>query len=492
MMAGHCLMHLLTRGAARALLAIALIAAAVTAKKPPHPSKIAYPPLDWTVPLGAPYRVTLDNGLRAYIAEDPRVPIVHVTGYVTWGETCDPPGQEGLSFLMARLMRTGGTERYPADSLDKLLDHLAIECSYAVTDAQFSFTVSVLTDFLDSALIILQQTLFHPTFETARVEKERAIVLEKIAHRFDNPGPILDASYGKLMYPGQANSALTTPASIARITRDDLVRCHARLCNTENMIIAVSGRFDKNVVAQKLAALFPKAVPVGESPFPEIAPGPRIKCLMVHKPMSQAYVRFGVPTFRRPHDDFYALHVVNLVLGGGGFTSRLGTTVRSDAGLTYSIYSNAESNYRHPATFYVDFFTKNETTSQAIALSLREINRLVTDGVTDEELANAKKYLVDALPSTFRSPGDIVETYAWNEYFGRAPDHYTRYVESVKALTASDLLRVARAWLKPDSFSYVIVGDTGAIAKADTFPGFSLKSFTSVRTTTPDSVPALP
>jgi len=139
------------------------------------------------------------------------------------------------------------------------------------------------------------------------------------------------------------------------------------------------------------------------APLDEIAVTPHTRALVVHKPINQAYIRMGLPLFKRPHPDYYAVSLLNYILGGSGFTSRLGTRVRSDEGLTYSIYSYAESNYTYPGTFHVDFYTKTESYPKAVSIVLEELDKTVKNGVTAEELENAKTALISELPSSFRA-----------------------------------------------------------------------------------------
>ncbi len=459
------------------LAATALCTAAATAQVPDLPSKIHYPPLDWKVPLGAPYRQVLDNGLIAYIAEDHTLPYFRLSGILRYGTICDPPGKEGLSSLMASAMRAGGTAAYQSDTLDAIIDLYAMHVSVSASETRMSFTCSCLSDYTDTCLYILSQVLFHPAFEPKKVKKQTSNYLESIAHRFDNPDPILDATYEKAMYKNGRNSLLPTAKTVESITRNDLVALHKSIFRTENMLVAVSGNFSRKAITQKLAALFPKAAAsTNNFVFPSISIEPLARSVLVNRPISQSYIRLGLPLFKRPNDDFYAVQILNLVLGGEGFTSRLGSKVRSDEGLAYVIYSNAESNYVYPATFFIEFHTKNETASRALSLSLEEVQRIRDAGITDEELAHAKKVLIDGLPSMFRSPSDIVENYADNEYFGRPAEHFAVYPDKVNALTKADILTVAKKYLDPAAITYTVVGDTAAVFKADTIAGFSLRS----------------
>jgi zinc protease len=459
---------------------------------PVHPSRIQFKNLKWTVPLGSPCRVSLDNGLRAYVAVDSQLPLVQISAYFRYGTLLDPAGKEGLCALMARLMRTGGTREYNADTLDALIDLYAMNFSVSASEDLLQFSASFLADYLDTAFFVMQQMLFQPRFDSVKLDKEKRISLETVRHRFDNPGPTLDIAYQKSMYSGSPAARLPTEKSIGRIGRNDCVSLHRRAITTGNCIFAIAGAFNRTVMLERLKKLFPTAGTANDTTFPAIAAAPAIKCLIVHKPISQVYVRFGVPLFKRPHADYYAASVANLILGGGGFTSRLGTRVRSDAGLTYSIYSSAESNYTYPGTWYIEFFTKNESFPQAMSLALKVIDSLRAHGPGAEELANAKASLIDEMPSMFRSPFDIVSTYAWNEYYRRSPEHYSKYPDSIRAITGEAVKNAVVKYLDPSSFSCTIVGDTSALSRYDTADGFSLKKLSPRRTITTDSIAAMP
>jgi zinc protease len=334
--------------------------------------------------------------------------------------------------------------------------------------------------------------VFHPAFEENKIKKTKDLFVEDIYHRFDNPGPVLSAAYEKALYSGKTNSRMATVASLQSITRKDLGSLHSSIFKTENMVLAVSGNFSRDTMLKRLEAIFPKAGSPRDSVFPMVGVYAPEKLLFVKKTISQSYVMLGLPLFKRPHPDYYPVSVLNMILGGEGFTSRLTTKIRSDEGLTYAIGSHAESNYFFPGTFYVKFFTKTGSTSRAISLTLAEIDRLKKSGITAEELDHAKKILIDGFPSEFRRPEDIVENYAQNEYWKRPADHFAVYPDKIKAITTQDIKAVADKYLNPSAFTYVVVGDSSAILKADTVPGFSLRKLSPARFIEQDSIPALP
>jgi zinc protease len=458
---------------------------------PGHPTKISFSALNWKIPLGTPYRQTLTNGLRLYIAEDRSLPLVSISGYIKTGAILDPVGKEGIGSLTASLLRTGGTADCKADSLDALIEQLALSISFSLSQTQLNFEVSCLSQYADTALWILSQMLFHPTFEKAKVEQARQILEQNIRHRFDNPEPILRIAYQKTMFPAEANSRIATEASVKAITRDNIAAHWKSIGVTGNILMSIAGDFNKEAMIARLEALFPKSTAAAVPEFPNVQTKPATKCLIVHKQTTQAYVRLGLPLFMRPHPDYYAVSLLNMVLGGVGFTSRLVSKIRSDEGLTYDIDSEAESVYFIPGTWHISFFTKHASLDRALALIDAEVKKIRQDGITDEELSTTKKVLIDALPSSFRSPDDIVSTYAWSEYYGREPDLYVKYPQAINALTKEDIARVAQKYLDPDSFTYVVVGDTAAMFAPESTGVSRLKSLAPQKIIVPESLPAL-
>lgn len=476
------------------ILTVVVVSAAQTNTStaiPAHPSQLKFDSLKWSVPLGEPFRTVLPNGLRAYVATDSTLPLIQISGHIRYGSLFDPSGKEGLTSLLGILLRSGGTVKYPPDTIDKLIDQKAMKFSFSSDDDVFNFNISFLSAFTDTAFDVLQQILFYPVFDQKKLDQKKSLLLEGIKHRFDNPAPTMSYAYQKAMYPKATNSHFVTEQTVKAITREDLVKIHKKYFLTGNMILSIAGSFDRSIMLKQLEKLFPSGGTVTDTTFPTIECKPELKSLLVVKPISQAYVRIGIPLFKRPNADYYPVSVLNQILGGGGFTSRLGTRIRSDEGLTYSIYSNSESNYTFPGTWYIDYFTKNESFPKATRLVFEEVNKLVKDGVTPQELAAAKSMLTEELPSMFRSPFDIVSTYAMNEYNGRSPDHYKKYADEIRKISKEDINAVAKKYLLTEKMVITAVGDTSALFKAkDSL--FNLRTFTPQKVIDAAAIPQLP
>lgn len=430
-----------------------------------HPSLLSYEKLDWKIPGGKESRIILKNGIKLYIAEDKTLPLVSMGVIFKSGSILDPKGKDGLSSLFAVLMRRGGVYGYSPEKLDDLLARYSINIGFSSNNDSLVFLADFLSEYSETALTMIEKMLFNPSFDEKILDKEKSIATEYVKYRFDNPESLLEAAYIKAMYSGSIIAGLADEKSIAAISKRDLIDHHNAVIKNGNMIIYISGNFDKKEMTERLEKIF--SANMGKSNtginFPSVAVNSPNKCIIIDKKISQSYIRMGLPFIKRPHPDYYALSIAGIILGGGGFTSRLGSAVRSDAGLTYSIYSHAESNYTYPGTFYVDFFTRNETSAKAVSLCLYEINKFLKDGITDAELESAKNMLIETLPSYFRSPGDIVSTYARSDYSGNPDNHYTSYPEKIRALTKNEVMAAAKKYIKPENFIYVIVGDSAKV-----------------------------
>ncbi len=457
-----------------------------------HPDSMKFDPLDWKIPFGKSYRTVLKNGPVAYVAVDSSLPMITIEAHIRYGSLEDPKQKHGIGSLMVKLLRTGGTEKYSADSLDALIDQLAMKFSFSQSESHITFKTSFLSEYMDTALDIMEQMFYHPRFQPEKIEKEKTILKEHIRHRFVNPGPALNAAYRKLMYPQSSAARLISAISLDSISRDDLITLHEKVFKKRDIVLAASGKFDRKEMITDINTIFRLYSQEKRKRIPEIKIAPKSQGLVVDKNINQTYVRMGLPLFKRPHKDYYPVSVLNVILGGGGFTSRLTTKIRSDEGLTYSIYSHSESNYLYPGTIYIDFYTKTESFPRAVSLVLEEIRKIREKGVTEQELENAKAMLISQLPSMFRSPEDIVSTYALNEFFGRSPDHFTKYSSTIRGLRKKDIDAAARKYLDTSNLTYTVVGDTSALLKKADGDFFSLTSLETKKVISTDSLSSLP
>jgi zinc protease len=247
------------------------------------------------------------------------------------------------------------------------------------------------------------------------------------------------------------------------------VAFHRRYYYPANMVLAVSGAFKRADMQRRLEAAFggwPSPRSRVPPPPPEIQPAaPGL--YRIQKDVNQGRVSIGLPTVKRDHPDVYALEVMNEILGGSGFTSRITRTVRSNEGLAYSAGSGLSFGVYHPGRFRAGFQSKSRSVAYAAQLVLEEIRRIREQPVSAEELDTIQRNLIETFPSNFAGTARAMAVFAADEYTGRDPSYWATYRDRIRAVTAADVQRVAREHLVPEKFAILVVGDQKEIDLGD-------------------------
>ncbi len=452
------------------LLSVLLFCFNVSSQQYKHPSEIKYPDFEYKLPNPSDYRYTLNNGIVVYIVEDSSLPVLDITALIKTGSIYEPRCLAGLAGITARLMRTGGTVKYSGDEMDEKVEFLAAQlgCSMSINSA--SASLSILKKYTDTGLDLFSEMLLYPKFSQKKLTVEKKRAYEYIKHRLDNPRNVLSYGFSKLYYKDFPAGVSPEMKSIKRISRKDIVKFYKHNFRPENMMFAVSGDFKKEEMLKKLNNIFGnlRVDKIKTEKMPKWdKKTPKGKVYFIDQDVNQAFIKMGHPCIKRPSKDYYALSVLNYIFGGGGFTSRLTKKVRSDEGLVYDIRSYVEPNYFFPGTFSISLQTKSKSSAYAIKLCMEELKRIIDNPVTKQELGDAKKSLTESLPGMFRTPKDVAETFCISEYWGRSLDHFDVYSDKIKALTVSDLHRVARKYLHPESLTVVIVGSYESCVSGD-------------------------
>jgi zinc protease len=462
----------MTRTTTAALLCLALLPAARAAAQaiPDHPDRLVFQPIAFSPPVAKDHRVVLKNGMVVYIAEDRALPLVNIALTVRVGSWLEPAGREGLAGFTGSQMRRGGTKTLTAEELDEKLDFLAAQVSTGIGPTSGSASLNCLSDNLDEALRIFVEMLREPRFQEDRLALAQEQSLQEMKKRNDDSADIEGREWGVLLY-GETffTNRFTTEASVKGLTRDDLASFHRRYFYPANMIAAVSGSFSRADMLRKLEAAFagwasPKpAVPPIPATIAAAAPG----LYRVEKDVNQGRVSIGLPTVKRDHPDVYALEVMNEILGGSGFTSRITKTVRSNEGLAYSAGSGLAPGVWYPGRFRAAFQSKSRSVPYATSLVMDEIRKLREGGVTAEELTTIENNIVQTFPSGFASKAQSMAIFASDEYTKRDPGYWATYRDRIRAVTAADVQRVAREHLVPEKMVVLVVGKQAEIDLGD-------------------------
>ncbi len=438
---------------------------------PSHPRELKFPPLVFQPPAREPYRHVLSMGTVAYLVEDHDLPLINVSVLVRVGSYLDPPGKEGLAALTGSQMRAGGAGSRTAEEFDEAADFLAAQISSSIGSTQGTASLNCLAKDIDEALDLFFDMLRSPRFQEDRLALAKSQILQEMHRRNDSTAAIESREWGRLIYgPDHFTNRYSTKASIEAITRDDLVSFHRRYYHPGAFIFAVSGDFKTAEMKARLDARL-RGWEIVRDPLPEIprpthSPTPGVYA--VHKAdVNQGRVSIGHLGAMRDIPDYYALSIMNDILGGGGFTSRIMARVRSDEGLAYSAGSNFGFGVYYPGTFRCFFQSKSATVAQAIEIVLQEINRLRTTLVSADELETAKNYAIETFPRFFSTAAQIAGTFAQDEFTRRPADFWQTYRDRIRAVTADDVRRVAEKYLHPDQLVILVVGNLDDILKGN-------------------------
>ncbi len=451
------------------MLAFCVTATTVNADAPlaAHPKDLKFPELNYQVPPAAEFREVLSNGIVVYIAEDRELPTFDLAITVRTGGAFDPPGKEGLAGLAGEMIRDGGTQNVAPAELDEQLDFLAASIRTGVSDTAGRASLSCLAKDVDESLTILMDVLRYPRFDEERIRLATERRLQDIKRRNDSTGSIEGIEWDFLMYGNEHfMNSYPSSASLQAITRDDLIAFHHEYFHPGNMMISVAGDFDRNEMLAKLEKTFadwPAGKPTAKKfDGPTFEPKPGVY-LIDKADVNQGRVSLGHRSIMRGTPDEYALRVMNNILGGSGFQSRLVARVRSDEGLAYSVGSGFGQGTYYPGDFRCFFQSKSNSCAYAAQLVIEQIKRLHDEKVAQDELDQAISYITENFPSRFPNKMAILRTYARDEYTGRDPGYWQSVVDKVKKVTADDVQRVARKYLHSDNLVILAVGDAKAI-----------------------------
>ena len=438
---------------------------------PAHPRELTFEPLAFEPPRAARHRHTLPGGVVVFIVEDHALPLVDVSVLVRTGGYLDPAGKAGLAALTGSQMRAGGTASLAAAEFDEEVAFLAAEIGSSIGDTMGQAGLNCLTKDVDTALDLLFDMLRRPRFDQDRLELAKSQLLQGMERRNDSTRSIEGREWGRLMRgAGHFSTRPATRASVESITREDLVAFHERYYHPGGFIFAVSGDVEPEEILAKLSARLDgwaaSSEPVPDVPAP--AHDPPAALYGVDKPdVNQGRVSIGHLGTTRDNPDRYPLLVMNDILGGGGFTSRLLTRVRSDEGLAYSAGSSFGMGTYYDGVFRVAFQSRSETVARAAAIVLEEIERIRTEPVGDAELSTSIASFVETFTRNFSTAAATAGLFARDEYTARDPEYLLRYRERISAVTAEDVLRVAREYLHPERLVMLVVGNLDAVEDGD-------------------------
>ncbi|HEC99869.1 MAG TPA: insulinase family protein [Proteobacteria bacterium] len=406
-------------------------------------------------------RIVLPNGTVVLLKEVKALPLVYMHLVIKAGSLLDPEGREGLAALTAEGLLTGTRRRTAA----RISEEIEFTGGALVVQAQKDYTaitLNVLKKALPTGLEIMSDVLTQPAFRPKEIAKKKEEFKARIHKEEEDPGTLahktfLAELFNKRFY-GQP--LLGTEKSISGLTKKDLMGFYQERLSRSRVICAVVGQITERELMplwEKYLGSWPETsieTPINV-PSDSKGGGGRIK--KMDRDLTQANIVLGHRGIPRSHPDYYAVFIMNYILGGGGFRSRLMDNIREEKGLAYSIYSAFVSG-QYAGYFQAVVETRNATAGVAIDEILKEMERIKTDGISDVELDEAKLYLTGSFPLKMDTNAKIAGLLTDIEFYNLGLDYPVRYPEIIKAVTKDQVADAARKYLYPGNYTLVIVG----------------------------------
>jgi predicted Zn-dependent peptidase len=452
-----------------AMLLVSVIAACAGEPALGDPRTMTFEPVEFSPP--EPERVVLDNGLVVYLLEDHELPLVTITATMHTGAWLDPADKVGLAAMTGAVMRTGGGGGLSAEQVDTELEQFAGDIHIGIGRQSGSASLDLLSKDLNRGLEIFAGLLRSPAFEPARLELAKLQAIEGIRRRQDSPGSIVGREFTKALYGADHPTARESSVdSIKRLTRQDLITFHRTTIHPNGMWLGVTGDFVKEDMLASLRKAFGnwEKGTVPELKIPDVSEADLAQSMVrfINKDTSQTHLRVGHLSLKENDPDYVALAIVNDILGGSSFRSRLFNDVRTKRGLAYSVGSRLLTGMHDQGVWMMRAETKLSSTQEVIERFVANIGRMREEPVTDSELAEAKEAYVNSFVFSFASSSAIVSRLIELEYDGLPKDFLQQLRAQVVQLTKDDILAAAKKHLHPDRLKIIAVGSGDALAKA--------------------------
>jgi zinc protease len=429
--------------------------------------KAPAPPVPAELPLPRVERWRLPNGLDVIAVPRQDLPIVSFTIALKAGAYDELKDRtQGVSDFTAAMLRHGAGRR-TSEQIAEAIDAVGGALDASAGSESTSVSCSVLAEHVDTCLSLLGDLLLRPTFPAAEMGQIRDQLLAALGQRDDDPHLLASEHFDNLLF-GEAHPDgwVLMPDHVKHITREQLLAFWKAFYRPNNAMLAVAGAIDPAALKAQIARAFGRwqaAVVPTRAAFaiPEVH---GVRAVLVDKAeLSQATLMFGHPGLRHADPDWYAATVVNYVLGGSDFSSRLMAEVRSKRGLTYGIGSSFGASL-YPGAFRVSASTRNETAGDALAVAVAEIRKMKNAGPTAEELAKARGYFAGSTPFTLESPAEVARAIVGAELHGLGIDYVKGLALRIAGVDLATAAAAAHRWLDPDDLALVIVGRAQVVA----------------------------
>jgi predicted Zn-dependent peptidase len=401
---------------------------------------------------------TLANGVRVITEAMPHVRSVSVGIWIGTGSRRENPDQNGISHFIEHMLFKGTTHR-SAEDIARSVDSIGGNLDAFTAKELVCFNTKVLDQHLSQAWDVLADLVLNPLFRPDDIEKEKGVILEEIKMEADSPDYLVHEIFSSNFWKDHplGKPILGTRETVKRFDSDMIRRYYSQIYAPQNMLVTAAG----NLTHEGLVALVRDhfaSLAAGVPMPPEQTPSTHARiALRTKKSLEQVHVCLGVPSYPLPHEERFACYVLNTLLGGG-MSSRLFQNIRERQGLAYAVFSEL-SPYRDTGCLSIYAGTSLESARQVVESIVKEFRELKEQPVGDEELRRAKDHLKGSLMLSLESTASRMTNLARQEmYFGR---FFTldELVESIEAVTAADVLRIAQTFFDSKQIALTVLGN---------------------------------
>jgi zinc protease len=441
-------------------------------------NKIQAPPLPAFTPK-EPIRITLSNGMVIFLQPDHELPLITAVARIRGGSISEPPNKTGLADIYGDVWRTGGTKTMTGDQMDDFLEAHAAKIETDDQNDSTTISLNCLKGDFDSVFKMYLDLLHNPEFRQDKIELAKRQAYTAISRRNDNVDDIVHRE-SLIIGFGKDNPYASVPeyATIAAVTRQDLLNWHQQYVSPNNIIFGITGDFDPKAMEAELRKAFASWPKGPQAKQPDIKFNqPKPGLYFVQKSdINQSTIAMLDLGIERSNPDYYAVTVMNEVFGGG-FSSRLFNNLRTVRGLAYAVGGGVGSGWNHPGLTDIDMQTKSASTVEGIQGLNSQIDDLLEHPATPEELKRAKDDILNSFIFQFDTPEKVLREKMAYEFYHYPLDFLEKYRSGVEKVTAEDVARVAKKYLHKNQLAVLVVGNEalfvtplstlGAVQKVD-------------------------
>ncbi|MDH3242102.1 MAG: insulinase family protein [Alphaproteobacteria bacterium] len=399
------------------------------------------------------------KGIKGWLIQDKTVPLFTMSFAFRGGSALDPVGKEGLAEMTSSLLDEGAG-KLDSQAFQGQLENNSIDLRFGASADDFSGVLRALVQYRDMAGNLLHQALTAPRFDAAPVERVRGQYLSAVRRRVERPGYAARRSWRSAVFRGHpyGREMNGTEQSLKAITVDDMRAFMKRRFARDVLVVAAVGDIDEAAFGTLMDRVFsnlPAKAQDAKLPEAQISGAGRV--IVTDRDIPQSVVVFGHKGIKRKHPDFYAAYVLNYVLGGGGLTSRLATEIREKRGLAYSVYTRL-STMDHAGLVTGRVATANARVAESLALIRQQWAKIAQEGITEQELKDAKSYLTGSFYTRLNSTGRVARLLVGLQLDDMGLDYLKMRNAKINAVTLEDARRVAKELFRPGDLTISVVG----------------------------------